>query len=84
MVLNIHLVLSFQKGGDLSSDPSKHGIIQRSLNNLFRRLKEQDYTDIEVRKMAGFNIICVYIDLRTTHLFLLSTSGQLLIPGNLQ
>lgn len=38
------------RGSSLSmkQDPSDHGIIQRSVNNLFRRLNEQDYTDIKV------------------------------------
>ena len=35
------------RGSGLDSE-TDHGIIQRSLSNLFRRLKEQDYTDINV------------------------------------
>jgi kinesin family protein 11 len=42
---------TFTMRGDLSEDTSKHGIIQRSLQNLFQRLQEQDYTDISVRTM---------------------------------
>ncbi|EDQ92028.1 uncharacterized protein MONBRDRAFT_1544, partial [Monosiga brevicollis MX1] len=35
--------------GDLSGDPSKHGIIQRSLVHLFNRLNEHDYSNVEVK-----------------------------------
>ena len=37
------------RGSGLNSDDeSDHGIIQRSLDNLFRRLHEQDYSNVEV------------------------------------
>lgn len=35
------------RGSGLDAD-TDHGIIQRSISNLFRRLKEQDYSDINV------------------------------------
>eukprot|EP00047_Mylnosiga_fluctuans_P020491 m.92966 g.92966 ORF g.92966 m.92966 type:complete len:1128 (-) comp8525_c1_seq1:83-3466(-) len=34
--------------GDLSGDESKHGVIQRSVIHLFRRLQEHDYSEVKV------------------------------------
>eukprot|EP00040_Diaphanoeca_grandis_P036411 m.232044 g.232044 ORF g.232044 m.232044 type:complete len:1131 (-) comp33613_c0_seq8:3838-7230(-) len=36
------------RGSSMTTDESDHGIIQRSLENLFRRLHEQDYTGVNV------------------------------------
>ncbi|EGD72373.1 hypothetical protein PTSG_00393 [Salpingoeca rosetta] len=40
---------TFTMRGDLSSNENQHGIIQRSLSHLLRRLHEHEYTDIKVK-----------------------------------
>ncbi len=51
--------------GDLSDDPSKHGVIQRSVFNLFRRLADHEYTDMKVDacKYLGYACLCFLLDL---------------------
>jgi hypothetical protein len=35
--------------GDLSDDPSKYGIIQRSIEQLFRQFQEKMYSNVSMK-----------------------------------